>query len=189
MELKDVVKNRTSVISFMDNFVIAKEDIDAIIELNKLAPSAFNLQHANYHIILNKEVKEDFYNKVCKQNKILESSAVILVTGRLKPHLDFVSTLDDKMYSFLEKAYSEPNYALNDAYRNASLSAMQFMLLSKDAGFDTCPMSGFDVEAAKAFFKLESEQPVLVIAMGRENSNNKKIRQARKDIKDIVKYY
>jgi putative NAD(P)H nitroreductase len=187
MELKDVVINRHSVANFDPSFVVTKEDIDQIIELNKLAPSAFNMEHAKYYVILDKEVKEKFYSEVCNQYKVLTSSAVILVTGDKRPHLKAKDRLSDKMYELIDKSYSEEVYAKEDAIRNASLSAMQFMLIAKDLGFDTCPMTGFDFDKAKDFFKLD-EEVVLLITLGKEDQDKKKERGYRSNTNDLVKY-
>jgi putative NAD(P)H nitroreductase len=189
MELKDVVINRHSVNNFDPSFVVTKEDIDQIIELNKLAPSAFNMEHARYHVILDKDLKEKFYNEVCNQDKVLASSATILVVGDKRPHLKAKDRLSDKMYELIDSSYSEEVYAKEDAIRNASLSAMQFMLIAKDLGFDTCPMTGFDFDKAKEFFNLDEEEIVLLITLGKEDVNKKKERGYRSNTNDLVKYY
>ncbi|AIF54173.1 nitroreductase [Pelosinus sp. UFO1] len=41
-----------------------------------------------------------------------------------------------------------------EAIRNASLSAMMFMLIAKDEGWDTCPMIGFDPEEVRRIFNI-----------------------------------
>lgn len=190
MELKQVVDSRISVSNFDVNFKMTKEQIDEIIELNKLAPSAFNMEHTKYYVILNESAKKDFNEKVCNQYKVLASSATILVAGHKKPHLRAKDRISDKMYSLIESSYNDLEYAKEDAIRNASLSAMQFMLIAKDLGYDTCPMTGFDFEASKLFFNLdENEEPVLLITIGKEDNTNKKVRGYRSKIEDLVEYY
>lgn len=53
-----------------------------------------------------------------------------------------------KRYNLMYKNRGEVSQK-DEAIRNASLSAMLFMLAAKDKGWNTCPIIGFDPEAIK----------------------------------------
>ncbi|WP_291639274.1 nitroreductase family protein [Clostridium sp.] len=73
---------------------------------------------------------------------------------------------------------------------NASLSSMMFMLLAKDLGWDTCPMNYFKSDELSLALDIpENEMPVLMITMGKAESDSAKIRGFRKPARDFVKYY
>ncbi|CAM5305230.1 Putative NAD(P)H nitroreductase MhqN OS=Lysinibacillus sphaericus OX=1421 GN=mhqN PE=3 SV=1 [Lysinibacillus sphaericus] len=56
-----------------------------------------------------------------------------------------------------------------DAIRNASLSAMLFMLAAKNRGWDTCPMIGFDQQQMRALFNVPAtHEIVLMMTIGKE---------------------
>jgi putative NAD(P)H nitroreductase len=77
----------------------------------------------------------------------------------------------------------------DEAIRNASLSAMMFMLLAKDLGWNTCPMIGFEADKVKKLYNIpENLEPVLMITMGKEDTTNIRMRGYRKPIKDYVTF-
>lgn len=58
---------------------------------------------------------------------------------------------------------------LNEGYLDAGLLAMQLMLVSKEHGYDTCPIAGFnkDTILGKLCINDKSIQPVLIISIGK----------------------
>lgn len=53
-----IIKNRRSANNFVENVSISKQELNEIFEEVKLAPSAFNLQHAQYIVIQDHALKE-----------------------------------------------------------------------------------------------------------------------------------
>lgn len=53
---------------------MTEEDIRPILEDVKLAPSAFNLQHANYIVVLDEEMKEKVREAAFGQYKVHSAS-------------------------------------------------------------------------------------------------------------------
>jgi putative NAD(P)H nitroreductase len=189
MELKDVIDKRLSTLEFDPNFHVTKEDINKIIELNRLAPSTYNIQHARYFVIIEKEVKEDFKAKVCPQQKVVDASAVIIIMGLKNAYLEYKGLVSDKKYALMEEYYTRECMEEKDAIRNASLSAMQFMLIAKDFGYDTCPMTGFDFKEVLKFFNLSDDyEPVIMITLGKESVNKPKRRDERRKVEELVTY-
>ena len=78
----------------------------------------------------------------------------------------------------------------DEAIRNASLSAMLFMLLAKNKEWDTCPMIYFDKEKIIKLLNIpENEVPVVMITMGKMDKSSSKIRGYRKPVAEFVKFY
>ncbi|SDE22961.1 Nitroreductase family protein [Paenibacillus sp. UNCCL117] len=73
------------------------------------------------------------------------------------------------LISQIEAAYtSAPNYPHEEAIRNASLVAMQFMLAAKANRLDSCPMGGFDADQFTEAFNVPPRYiPVMLIAIGK----------------------
>lgn len=77
----------------------------------------------------------------------------------------------------------------DEAIRNASLSAMLFMLTAKDKGWDTCPMIGFDPDAVKEVLQIdEQHEPVVMITIGKEKVSSRNPRGYRKPVAEFVTY-
>ena len=189
MELKDIIEKRTSVLEFDPTFTVNKEDIDKIIELNRLAPSTYNIQHTHYFVIIDKDKKEAFKELVCPQNKVVDAAAVIVFMGRKNAYLGMKEKVSERRFRLMEEYYYDEDIKKEDIIRNVSLSAMQFMLVAKDMGYDTCPMTGFDFDASKEFFNVDDDyEPVIMLTLGKESLNKVKRREERLDVKDLVTY-
>lgn len=200
----DVVRNRRSANKFVEDVKIPREDYTAIFKELSLAPSAFNLQHANYYVVEDEVIKEKMYLASHKQHKVQTASSVIIVTGNKKAYKEadkiYEGTLMlgilqqfeyDYMMDMINDLYEGwgESFQHDEAIRNASLSSMLFMLLAKDKGWDTCPMNYFKKDEIKDALNLpDSEEPVLMITMGKTDEESTKIRGFRKPVSDFVKF-
>ncbi|MCB2353780.1 nitroreductase family protein [Clostridium estertheticum] len=200
-----VVRERRSANKFIENVVIPKEDFNDIFSELSLAPSAFNLQHAKYYVVEDKSLTDKIYEAAFKQYKIKTASATILVTGDKDAYLSaseiyegsmMLGMLDKTEYQLmidtinsLYEGWGE-SFQHDEAIRNASLSAMLFMLLAKNKNWDTCPMIYFDKDKISQLLNIpENEVPVLMITMGKTDKNSSKIRGYRKPVGEFVKFY
>lgn len=203
-EFINVVRERRSANKFLEGIDIPRKDLENIFEELTSAPSAFNLQHANYYVVKNPEVKSAVYEAAYRQYKVKTASAVIIVTGDKLAYKNaesiyegtkLLGILDEnefqgmvKMIHDLYEGWGEP-FQHDEAVRNASLSAMLFMLLAKEKGWDTCPMIYFDQKKIKEILNIpENEIPSIMITMGKMDPGSYKIRGARKATAEFVKY-
>ncbi|MNO48640.1 putative NAD(P)H nitroreductase MhqN [compost metagenome] len=203
-ELETVIKSRRSANKFVTGVEISDKDLDEIFQLAKFAPSAFNLQHTHYMVIREPELKQKVYEAANKQYKILTSSAVIVVLGRLDAYhevgkinegllnLGVINKQEfdlevESVTSFYEAGGDA--FKRDEAVRNASLSAMQMMLIAKDQGWDTCPMIGFNPEALRNALSIpESSIPVMLVSIGKEDTSSQRPRGYRKPVAEFVTY-
>jgi putative NAD(P)H nitroreductase len=167
-----LVKERRSASNFLPDQMITKEEFNEIFELVKLGPSAFNLQHANYLTVIDPVIKEKLKKAANGQYKVTSASTVILVLGdkeafgqapAIYEGLKMLGIVNKQEYdsmvhdtvSFYESRGSD--FQRDEAIRNASLSAMMFMMAAKEKGWDTCPMIGFDSEAVKQILNIDEQ--------------------------------
>jgi putative NAD(P)H nitroreductase len=198
-----LANERKSANNFMENVEIKKEELEEIFKLVTLAPSCFNLQHARYIVLKDKEMKELFREKVCPQYKVHTASAAVLVLGdkmaykdaeRMYEPMKLLGILDNTAFAETVRSITAlyesrgEEFMRDEAIRNASLSAMFFMLAAKEKGWDTCPMIGYDPKAAIKFFNIEDNlEPVMLITLGKEDVNNRRLRGYRKPVSEYVK--
>lgn len=200
----DVVRNRRSANKFIEGVKIPNSDFQEIFKDLSLAPSAFNLQHAKYYVVEDKKVNEQVYEAGFKQHKIKTASATIIVTGDKRAYQKADKIFDgslmlgilqkfeyDFMLEMIKNLYEGwgESFRHDEAVRNASLSAMQFMLLAKAKGWDTCPMNYFDADKISNILDIpENEVPVLMITMGKSDEESKKLRGFRKPVSEYTKF-
>ncbi|MEY9979359.1 nitroreductase family protein [Lysinibacillus sp. RC79] len=205
MEFAKVIDKRRSANNFIEGIKMSEEDMRPILEDVKLAPSAFNLQHANYIVVLDEEKKEQIREAAYGQYKVHSASAVILVLGDKEAYkntanlnqgmvdLGIINACElenivDENTKFYEERGEE--FKKEEAIRNASLSAMLFMLAAKNRGWDTCPMIGFDQQQMRALFNVpETHEIALMITIGKEKETSRRLRGYRKPVEEFATYY
>ncbi|WP_010289384.1 nitroreductase family protein [Kurthia massiliensis] len=204
MEFEALVKARHSAVNFDVEVNISECELKTIFDETKLTPSAFNLQPAKYYVALeDQKLKERLKIASGGQYKVGTASAVIVLTANTKAYLDTealnVGAVKLGILSSQElaeeikttKTYYESrgeSFQHFDAIRNASLSAMQFMLAAKNSGWDTCPVS-FDDKLVRAALQLpEEEIPVFMIALGKEKTTHPRIRGYRRPVSEFVSF-
>lgn len=199
-----LVKERRSAMNFLPNQPIHPEELNEMFELVKLAPSAFNLQHTNYIAVTDSTTKDQLKEAAYGQYKVSSASAVILVLGDKKAYeqaaeiysgLQLLGILNKQEYDFMvndtvtfyESRGSE--FQREEAIRNASLSAMLFMLIAKEKGWDTCPMIGFDPEKVKQILNIDDQhEVVMMMTIGKEKISSRQPRGYRKPVSEFVQF-
>lgn len=149
------------------------------------APSSVNLQPWRFVIVESEEAKAKLkplirFNTL--QNET--SSAMILIFGDLKCQ-EYAQEIYQEavnrglmpqkvmekqlaaivpMYDSLNKAQMERIVQID-----ASLVAMQLMLVARSHGYDTNPIGGFDADQLAAAFDLDEERfhPVMILSIGK----------------------
>lgn len=203
-DFTSLVKARRSANKFIPGVEITERDLDEIFNLVKFAPSAFNLQHTQYIVVQDPEIKERVYEAASKQYKVQTSSAVIIVLGNKEAYKDaarinegllHLGVMNQQEYDgtvgYVRSFYEErgETFMTEEAIRNASLSAMQFMLIAKDKGWDTCPMIGFDPEALREALNIpRTHVPAMMITIGKEDTSSVRTRGYRKPVGEFVSY-
>ncbi|MCL6605475.1 MAG: nitroreductase family protein [Paenibacillus sp.] len=199
----DLVQSRRSANNFVEGIKIPQNELEEMFSLARLAPSAYNLQHTHYKVVANETLKEEIRSGAYGQYKIHTASAVIVVLGDKHAYLQapeiygglkMLGALTEDQYDqtieSINNAYiGNDTFQREDAIRNASLSAMQFMLIAKDKGWDTCPMIGFDPGAIATTLQLpENLVPVMLITIGKDNQHKVRPRGYRKPVNEFVEF-
>lgn len=201
-DFEAIIKGRRSVNKFIENIAISEAELEEIFSLVKFAPSAFNLQHAHYVAVTDGQLKEQLYEAANKQYKVKTASGVIVVLGSMEAHLMARELNEgllhlcvlsqqevDRMVEDTIQFYEErgETFKREEAIRNASLSAMQFMLAAKAKGWDTCPMIAFNSEQVKTILNIPAKYiPVMLITIGQQDSSSLRPRGYRKPVREFV---
>lgn len=199
----DVIQSRRSAMNFVEGVKIPQNELEEMFSYARLAPSAYNLQHTHYLVVSDETIKEEIRKAAYGQYKIHSASAVIIVLGDKNAYLKApeiygglkaLGALTPEDYDaeidMINSAYiGNDAFQRDEAIRNASLSAMQFMLIAKDKGWDTCPMIGFDPEAVKSTLNLPDHMvPVMLITIGKDNKHKIRPRGYRKPVNEFVEF-
>lgn len=200
--VEEIVKMRRSANNFDSHVKISRREIEEMFELAKFAPSAYNLQHAHYVVVDEPELKLKVKEASYGQYKVGTASAAIIVLGDLEAYTHTeqiyegmlrLGMMDELTYrqtvDSIYAAYQNSEFRKEEAIRNASLSAMQFMLIAKSKGWDTCPMIGFNSEQIRAVLNIPERYHItLMMTIGKEKTNHPRPRGYRKPVGEFVRY-
>lgn len=185
MEFKDVMKQRRAVNFFDPNKNVSDAQIKEIIETAALAPSSSNLQPWKVIVLRDKEKKETLRKVAMNQPKITDAPVVLIVLGDRegfkKGNAGFEKVFAESVKAGTTKQVQYDGFvnATNSLYgtsperqvafacKNAGFFAMSLMLAAKDAGLDSHPMDGFDIDGVRKAFNIPEQYWIpLLLAIG-----------------------
>lgn len=181
MMINELLKNRVSALGF-ESGQIDQDTIENLISAATRTPTAFNLQNWHFTVMQSDEARQALCKAAYGQAKILDAAAVIVISGDLTGYRHLAERLDASVQARLLPAevaegwvqvatqafHDNPQAQRDEAIRSASLAAMSLMLAATEAGWASCPMSGFDPDAVREACVLpDNLLPVLLVAIGR----------------------
>lgn len=184
-DFQDIVLNRRSIRSYDPSYKIEHNELLQMIDEAAKAPSSVNLQPWRFVIVESEEAKAKL-KPLIRFNTLQNdtSSAMILIFGDLKCQ-EYARDIYQKAVErglmpqeVMEKQVAAivPMYdSLNKAQMqrivqiDASLVAMQLMLVARSHGYDTNPIGGFEAEQLAEAFDLDEERfhPVMILSIGK----------------------
>lgn len=200
-DFTDIVTGRRSVKLYDENVKIAKEEMQAIIEEASLAPSSANMQPWRVIVVQSPEGKSKLRPLVQFNTRQNDSSAAMLIILGDTQSEGYV----EKIYNAAVEAGKMPGdvrdkqvgqimsmfpqlpreLKIEIAKVDASLFAMQLMLVARAHGYDTNPMGGFERDQVVRAFNLDDERyvPVMILAIGKaKEAGHESVRLPGEDI-------
>lgn len=131
---------------------VSDEQLHAIWDLAKMAPTSANMQPARIVWVKSPEAKDRLTKCVSEGNKAKVAAAP--VTAVIGYDIDFHEELPWLFPHTDAKSWFEGDEAgrMDGAFRNSSLQGAYLMLAARALGLDCGPMSGFDTDAVNAAF-------------------------------------
>ena len=151
-----------------DDEPVTDEQVRAIYDLVKWAPTAMNTQPLRVVLVRSPQARERLVSLMAEGNKAKTASAplvaILAADGDFHEHLDeLLPYLQDPAARFADPAGRE-----KVARFNATLQAGYFLLGVRAAGLAAGPMGGFDADGVdREFFAGTALRSLLVVNIGR----------------------
>ncbi|HEL9645318.1 nitroreductase family protein [Streptococcus suis] len=184
-DFNEIMFGRKSIKVYDETATIDHEEMLEMLNKAITAPSSVNLQPWRFVVVESAAAKAKLRPMVRFNTKQVDTaSAVILIFADIKPQ-DRTEVIYDRAVAEGKMPPEVRDYqvpAIKSMYDNlspatmrevvkmdASLAAMQLMLVARSHGYDTNPMSGFDPEEMAATFELDPNRyiPVLMVSIGK----------------------
>jgi nitroreductase len=174
MRVSEAVEARRSIKAFDPNHRMSEAEIDRLMTLAMLSPTAFNIQNWRFVLVTDPELRKQIRAASWDQAQVTDASLLVILTADLKawekdPHRYWRLT-DETRRAYLVNAmdsyYRGRDQAQRDeAMRSSGIAAQTLMLAAQELGYDTCPMDGFDFDAVGKLINLPADHAIAMFVV------------------------
>lgn len=177
MNVSTAIETRRSIKAYDASHEMTPAEIDKLMSLAILSPTAFNIQNWRFVLVQDKELRKQVRAVSWDQAQVTDASLLIVLTADMKswekqperywkeapqPVRDFLVPAIGQYYSGREQVQRD------EAMRSCGMAAMTIMLAAKEMGYDSCPMDGFDFDAVAKLLNLPADHtPAMFVAVGK----------------------
>ena len=184
-DFSSVVFGRKSVRVYDETVKISHEEMLEMIQETTTAPSSVNMQPWRFVVVESEEAKAKLKPLIrfnTRQN--VTSSAMVMIFGDMNCY-EYGEEIydqavaegkmpaevrDQQLAAILPYYQNFTREQMNDVVKiDASLAAMQFMLVARSHGYETNPIGGFEADQLAEAFDLDKERyvPVMILSVGK----------------------
>jgi nitroreductase len=182
-ETFDAIEKRRAVKHFDETHQFTDKEIEKLLSLAVLSPTSFNIQNWRFLVVKDKELRREIRNAAWDQAQITDASLLLILCADLKaaekdPQRYWKNAskeVQDFIIPAIEKYYTGNEQLQHDeALRSIGIAAQTLMLSVKSAGYDSCPMIGFDPQKVAELINLPKDHIIgmmLVIGKAKTPAN------------------
>jgi nitroreductase len=177
MNVSTAIETRRSIKAYDANHEMTQAEIDQLMSLAMLSPTAFNIQNWRFVLVQDKELRKQVRAVSWDQAQVTDASLLIVLTADVKSWekqparywQEAPQAVQDFLVPAIGQYYSGREQVQRDeAMRSCGMAAMTIMLAAKEMGFDSCPMDGFDFDAVAKLLNLPADHtPAMFVAVGK----------------------
>jgi len=171
MNVATAIETRRAVKTYDPEHRMTEAEIEKLMSLAMLAPTAFNIQNWRFVLVRDSELRGEIRKVAWDQAQVTDASLLIVLCADTRswekqparywrnaeqPVQDFMVPAIGQYYAGREQVQRD------EAMRSCGIAAMTLMLAAKEMGYDSCPMDGFDYGAVGKLINLPQDH---VIAM------------------------
>lgn len=177
MNVIQAIETRRSVKAFDSHHQITQAEINQLLSLAMLSPTAFNIQHWRFVVVSDPVLRHQIRAVSWNQAQVQEASLLIVLTADLQAWAkqperywkDAPQAVADQLIPAIGQFYTgNETMQRDEAMRSCGMAAMTIMLAAKEMGYDTCAMDGFDFDAVAKLLNLPADHtPAMFVTVGK----------------------
>jgi nitroreductase len=177
MDVRTAIETRRAVKEFDANHKMTEREIEALMSLALLSPSAFNIQHWRFVLVQNPELREAVRAVSWMQPQITDASLLVVICADVNawekdPDRYWRNAPDEVregIVAVIGEYYRErPQTQRDEAMRSCGIAAQTLMLAAQGMGYDSCPMDLSDFgEVAKLIQLPQGHVIAMFVAIGK----------------------
>ncbi|HED33339.1 MAG TPA: nitroreductase family protein [Gammaproteobacteria bacterium] len=195
MDTLEAIKQRRAVKLYDADHKMTEEEIDQLIALAKLSPTAYNQQNYRFVLVRDPSLRQQIREAAGDQAQVTDSSLLIILCADTKawdkaPERYWANApqeVQDYMVSMIDQYYRNREQVQRDeGMRSAGIAAQTIMLAAKSMGYDTCPMDGFDFDAVGKLINLPEDHTIAMFVVVGKATQEVKPRPTQLDMNEVV---
>ena len=177
MNVTQAITERRSVKVFDPHHRMSEQEINQLMSLAMLSPTAFNIQNWRFVLVTDPLLRQQIRAASWNQAQVEEASLLIVLTADLNAWAkqperywkNAPKAASDLLVPMIGHYYQNNDQVQRDeAMRSCGMAATTLMLAAKEMGYDTCPMDGFDFAAVSKMLNLPADHiPTMFIVVGK----------------------
>jgi len=177
METLTAIETRRAVKHYDPEHRMTEEEIQRLMSLALLSPTAFNIQNWRFVLVRDTELRKQLRAVAWDQAQVTDASLLIVLCADTKAWQkdpgrywrkapqevqDFIVPAIGQYYRDREQVQRD------EAMRSCGIAAQTLMLAAKALGYESCPMDGFDYDAVGRLINLPDDHVVaMFVAVGK----------------------
>ncbi|CAN4271893.1 NfnB Nitroreductase [Methylophilaceae bacterium] len=177
MNVTQAITERRSVKAFDPQHRMSEQEINQLMSLAMLSPTAFNIQNWRFVLVTDPVLRQQIRAASWNQAQVEEASLLIVLTADLNAWAkqperywkNAPKAASDVLVPMIGQYYQSNDQVQRDeAMRSCGMAATTLMLAAKEMGYDTCPMDGFDFAAVSKLLNLPADHiPTMFVVVGK----------------------
>jgi nitroreductase len=174
MNVSEAIEARRAVKAYDPEHRLSQAEIDRLMSLAMLAPTAFNIQNWRFVLVSDPDLRRQIREVAWNQAQVTDASLLIILTADLnswnKDPQRYWRLVDKPVQDFLVPAIDgyyrgKAQVQRDEAMRSCGIAAQTLMLAAKEMGYDTCPMDGFDFDAVGKLINLPADHAIAMFVV------------------------
>jgi len=174
MNVIKAIETRRAVKHYDPNHRMTEAEIEKLMSLALLAPTAFNIQNWRFVVVRDPAVRKQIRAVAWDQAQVTDASLLIVLCADLKaweknparywadapqPVKDYLVPAIDQYYRGREQVQRD------EGMRSCGIAAQTLMLATQEMGYESCPMDGFDYDAVGKIINLPADHAVAMFVV------------------------
>ncbi|MEA5420404.1 nitroreductase family protein [Spirulina sp. CCNP1310] len=177
MDTLAAIEARRAVKNFDPNHRLTPAELDQLLSLAMLSPTAFNIQHWRFVVVDDPALRQEIRQVSWDQAQVTDASVLIILCADLKAWTRnpqrYWRNAPEGVQEFMTGAIAQyyegkEQVQRDEGMRSCGIAAQTLMLAAQAMGYDSCPMDGFDFDAVAKLINLPADHtPVMFVTIGK----------------------
>jgi nitroreductase len=195
METITAIENRRAIKHYDPEHRMTEDEINKLMSLAMLSPTAFNIQNWRFVLVRNPEIRKKVRIAAWDQAQVTDASLLVILCADLKAWekqparywQNAPKEVQDYVLQGMNQYYQGREQVQRDeAMRSCGIAAQTLMLAAKSMGYDSCPMDGFDFEAVGELINLPKDHVITMFVVVGKAIQDSKPRGGQLPIEEVV---